>query len=79
MTAGWEDECAYEDFLRMDLEWLRLCDAIVLLPGWQTSRGARMECEEALKEGLVIWDLQRETEGSVEVNRVLLERAMSCS
>ncbi len=78
MTAGWEDTCSYDDFLRMDLEWLRACDAIVLLPGWRTSRGASLEYEEARKEGLVIWDLQRETEGSVEVNRVLLQRAMSC-
>jgi len=61
------------------LEWLRMCDVIVLLPGWQTSRGARMECEEAVKQGLVIWDIQRETEGSAEVNRLLLERVTSCS
>jgi hypothetical protein len=38
-----------------------------------------MEYEEARREGLVIWDLERETEESVEMNRVLLERAMSCS
>jgi len=79
MTAGWEDECAYEDFLRMDLEWLRACDAVVLLPGWQTSRGARREYEEARRHGLVVWDVARQIEGSVEVNRVLLERAISCS
>ncbi len=78
MTAGWEDICTYDDFLRMDLEWLRMCDAIVLLPGWQTSRGARMEHEEAQRQGLVIWDIAREIEGSVEVNRLLLERMMSC-
>ena len=74
MTAGWEDECSWEDFLRMDLAWLRQCDVIVLLPGWQNSRGARMEYDEAMKEGLVIWDLERETEHSVEVNRLLLQR-----
>jgi hypothetical protein len=79
MTAGWEDECTWDDFMRMDLEWLRQCDVIVLLPGWQTSRGARMEYEEARKQGLVIWDLQRETEGSVEVNRLVAQGVASCS
>ena len=79
MTAGWEDQCAYDDFLRMDLEWLRACDAIVMLPGWQSSRGARREYEEARRQGLIVWDVARQTECSVEVNRVLLERAISCS
>jgi hypothetical protein len=78
MTAGWEDTCAYDDFLRMDLEWLKQSDAIVLLPGWQSSRGARLEYEEALKEGLVIFDLQRDTGAGVEINEMLLERALSC-
>ena len=35
--------------------------------------------KEAVKQGLVIWDIQRETEGSAEVNRLLLERVTSCS
>jgi hypothetical protein len=78
MTAGWEDRCAYEDFIRMDLEWLRACEAIVLLPGWQASPGARMEYEEAMREGLVIWDVARDSDGGGEMNRVVLERAMSC-
>jgi hypothetical protein len=34
---------------------------------------------KALKQGLVIWDIERETEGSAEVNRLLLERVTSCS
>jgi len=38
-----------------------------------------IERDYGLKQGLVIWDLQRETEGSMEVNRVLLERVVSCS
>jgi hypothetical protein len=79
MTAGWEEVCGYDDFLRMDLEWLRLCDAIVLLPGWRASRGAQLEYEEACCHGLIIWDLSREIDGSAEVNRLLLEGALSCS
>ena len=47
----------------------------ILLPGWQTSRGSQMEYEEARRQGLVIWDVQRETEGSAEVNRLLMQAA----
>jgi hypothetical protein len=78
MTSGWEEACAWGDFLRMDLEWLRQCQAIVLLPGWQTSRGACMEYEVARREGLVVWDVAGETEGSQEMNEAVLQRVMSC-
>ena len=47
MTAGWEETCGYDDFLRLGLEWLATCDAILLLPGWESSQGARMERAEA--------------------------------
>lgn len=58
MTAGWEDECSYDDFLRMDLEWLRACDAIVLLPSWESSKGTRIEKAEADRLGIpaFVWD-----------------------
>jgi hypothetical protein len=56
MTAGWEDVCPYDDFLRLGLEWLAACDAILLLPGWEDSNGARREYEEAVTLGLLIAD-----------------------
>ncbi len=79
MTAGWDDEFSYDDFLHMDLEWLRLCEAIVLLPGWRTSRGARMEYDEAVRLGLVIWDIDREIERGAEVDHAVLQEVMSCN
>lgn len=33
----------YTEYLREDLFHLLECDALILLPGWRTSRGARME------------------------------------
>ena len=56
MTAGWEETCGYDDFLRLGLEWLATCDAILLLPGWEQSKGARREYEEAVTLGLLIVD-----------------------
>ena len=44
----------YEDFMLADLEALKTCTHIALLEGWETSRGARREREEAEKMGLEI-------------------------
>ena len=54
MTIGWEDACSYEEFSRFGLAWMQTCDAILLLPGWQQSPGARREHEEAVTFGLSI-------------------------
>jgi len=54
MTAGWEATCGYDDFLRLGVEWLAACDAILLLPGWEQSKGARQERAEAVTLGLLI-------------------------
>jgi hypothetical protein len=35
--------------MEADLAAVRSCDAIYLLKGWRSSRGARKELEEALK------------------------------
>ena len=37
-----------------DLAAIRSCDAIYLLKGWETSRGAKRELKEALEHGLTI-------------------------
>jgi len=37
------------------MSWLRKCDTLVLLPGWEQSSGAQAEYEEAKKLGLKIF------------------------
>ena len=67
MTAGWEKTCGYDDFLRLGIEWLAACDAILLLPSWEQSQGARREYEEAVTLGLLILhDLESLVRGGVD-------------
>ena len=48
----------WEDFMQKDLEALRTCTHIVLLEGWEESKGAKMEKAEAEKMGLEIMYLK---------------------
>lgn len=38
----------WEDYLKVDIRALLDCDAIILLAGWPSSKGARLELEIAL-------------------------------
>ena len=47
--------------LEADIDSLRMCDAIFMLRGWETSEGARMELRVALEMGIPVvqehnWD-----------------------
>jgi len=44
-----------KDIKDYSMKWLRKCDAVVLLPGWEESSGAQAEYEEAKKLGLKIF------------------------
>lgn len=43
-----------EWYLKRDLEWLLECDMVLVLEGWEMSRGARMEVQVARNLGLRI-------------------------
>ena len=58
MTAHFDDsfpDIPKDVYLETDLEWLELCDAIVLLPGWEHSGGAIVELARAKELGLEIY------------------------
>ena len=40
---------------RQDIGWLRLCDAVLLCPDWEGSKGTQMEVAEARRLGLPLW------------------------
>ncbi len=44
----------YEDYMRVDLFLLGMCDAIYMLEGWENSRGANREYGYALAKGMDI-------------------------
>ena len=44
----------YNDYMKADLEALRTCTHIVMLEGWEESKGANKELKEAQKLGLEI-------------------------
>jgi hypothetical protein len=54
MTWGWEDdpELDKDDFLRIDLEWLELCDALFFIA---PSPGADIERREAERRGIKVF------------------------
>lgn len=44
----------WSDYLRVDLARLAKCDGVVVLPGWQQSRGATLEVDVATRLGMPI-------------------------
>ena len=44
----------YDDWIKIDLEWLRSCDCVLRLPG--ESKGADIECAEADRLGLTVFN-----------------------
>lgn len=52
-------ECGYEDYMRGDFQIIARCDAMVMLPGWTMSKGARREWEYAVSLEIPIYDLDR--------------------
>lgn len=56
-TADWVT------YLRADLALLLDCDAIILLEGWPTSKGARLELDVALGLGLAVYFYSTDARG----------------
>lgn len=37
------EDLSYEEYIRIDLVLLEMCDAVYMLKGWQDSKGAQLE------------------------------------
>jgi len=52
----------WEDYMRADLRALLGTDAVVVLPGWEHSKGARLEVTIAKTLGMLVWEYEPRTE-----------------
>lgn len=52
MTADFDilyPRIPYETYLKTDLAWLECCDTILMLPGWENSKGAQAERDRSVE------------------------------
>lgn len=57
-----DDEASWADYMRADLKLLLDCDFILMLDGWEDSKGARIERELAENLGIEEIDVDQERE-----------------
>src|SRR6188768_488406 len=57
------DDVAYDQWITADLAILGRCDAVLMLEGWEESKGARIEYERAKALGKPIIHDRKEIEG----------------
>lgn len=57
-TAHFEQysTASYEDYIAGDLRMVRGCDAMVMVPDWELSRGAKTEREYAEQKGIPVYE-----------------------
>jgi hypothetical protein len=48
-------ELEVERLYELSMDWLRVSDAVLLIPGWETSKGSVAEKEEAERLGIPIY------------------------
>ena len=50
-----DKEMAWADYLRRDIKALMDCDSIAMLPGWERSKGAMLEFQNAVTLGMAVF------------------------
>lgn len=52
---GLVEDIGHREYKDVALAWLPVCDAMLVLPGWETSEGTKAEMEEARKHNIPIY------------------------
>lgn len=59
----------YEDYMEIDMVLLKKCDAILMLPGWENSKGATKELTYAKKNDMkVFFDINEIKTKALKIN-----------
>lgn len=56
VSMGIEGSLPESRWLRLGLDWLSECHAVLLVPGWERSSGTRGEIDRARALGLPVWE-----------------------
>lgn len=59
VNANLPSDTSYDEYMHMSIAMLDLCDRIMLMPGWERSKGAKYEKTYAEDNGLQIWMLEK--------------------
>lgn len=76
LNNGLPDDAEWSDHMLRDLEMLIDCDMMVLLPGWQHSRGCLTEVRFARKMGLLVLGFHEAEQ--IEYERYCNEHPIKC-
>ena len=76
LNNGLPDDAEWSDHMLRDLEMLIDCDMMVLLPGWQHSRGCLTEVRFARKMGLLVLGYGNDEQSEYE--RYCKEHPIKC-
>lgn len=52
-----------QEYQRHSLGWVEVSDMVLLMPGWEKSKGTSREIEEAIKRGIPVREFRREDGG----------------
>jgi hypothetical protein len=59
LPSGWD----WDHYIAACLGVLRCADCVVMLPGWQASRGAVIEIKHAMRRGIKCYELEEVANG----------------
>lgn len=70
MAHDWSGTTGLDYFMMFDLAAVCAKDAIICLPGWENSQGARLETVTAVEVGHPVFEYSLDSEGDVELRSI---------